>query len=295
VRKREVEKVRTLFETLPYIKKFAGTTVVIKFGGKAMVSPELKALFAEDVVFLKYLGINPVVVHGGGPQIGAMMERMGLVPHFVEGHRVTDAETMGIVEMVLAGSINKGIVADIQRAGGKAVGLSGKDGFLLQARRKKLRRAAAAEGAEELVDIGLVGEVTAVDPDVVRALEEWDFIPVICPIGVDAEGQTYNINADTAAAAVAGALQAQKLVYLTDSPGVLDKGGKLIPTLDGPTAQRLIRRGVIREGMIPKVTTCLQALEAGVHQTHVVDGRHEHAILLELFTERGIGTEILAG
>jgi acetylglutamate kinase len=296
VKKREVDQVRTLFETLPYIKKFAGTTVVIKFGGKAMVSPELKSLFAEDIVFLKYLGINPVVVHGGGPQIGAMMERMGLVPSFVDGHRVTDADTMAIVEMVLAGSINKGIVADIQRAGGKAVGLSGKDGFLLQARRKKLRRAAAAAGdAEELVDIGLVGEIVAVDPDVVRALEEWDFIPVISPIGVGADGQTYNINADTAAAAVAASLQAQKLVYLTDSEGVLDKDGALIATLDGPTSQRLIRQGVIREGMIPKVGYCLSALEGGVKQTHIIDGRHEHAILLELFTERGIGTEILAG
>ena len=293
--KKQIKKINILFETLPYIRKFAGTTVVIKFGGHAMVSPELKGLFAEDVVFLKYLGINPVVVHGGGPQIGAMMERMGLVPSFVDGHRVTDEDTMAIVEMVLAGSINKGIVADIQRAGGKAVGLSGKDGFLLQARRKKLRRAATTESPEELVDIGLVGEVVAVDPDVVRALEEWDFIPVISPIGVGADGQTYNLNADTAAAAVAAALQAQKLVYLTDSAGVLDKDGELIRTLDAPTAQRLIRQGVIREGMIPKVGYCLTALEGGVKQTHVIDGRHEHAILLELFTERGIGTEVLAG
>jgi acetylglutamate kinase len=293
--KKQIEKVGILFETLPYIKKFAGTTVVIKYGGKAQVSAELKTLFAEDVVFLKYLGVNPVIVHGGGPQIGAVMERMGLVPRFVDGHRVTDAETMEIVEMVLAGRINKGIVADIQRAGGKAVGLSGKDGFLLQARKKKLRVRKAGTEETELVDIGLVGEVTAVDPDVVRALEEWDFIPVISPVGVDADGQTYNINADTAAAAVAAALQAQKLVYLTDSPGVLDKEGKLIPTLDGAAAQRLIRQGVIREGMIPKVNTCLQALEGGVKQAHVIDGRQEHALLLELFTEAGIGTEILAG
>jgi acetylglutamate kinase len=292
--KNQIEKVGILFETLPYIRKFAGTTVVIKYGGKAQGSPELEALFAEDVVFLKYVGINPVVVHGGGPQIGKVMERMGLVPRFIDGHRVTDADTMDIVEMVLAGKINKGIVAAIQRAGGKAVGLSGKDGFLLQARKKKLRVRRSGTEETELVDIGLVGEVTAVDPDVVRALEEWNFIPVISPIGVGADGQTFNLNADTAAAAVAAALQAQKLVYLTDSPGVLDKEGKLIPTLDGAKAQKLIRQGVIREGMIPKVTTCLQALEGGVRQAHIIDGRLEHALLLELFTEAGIGTEILA-
>jgi acetylglutamate kinase len=293
--KRQIEKINTLFETLPYIKKFAGTTVVIKYGGKAMVSPELKTLFAEDVVFLKYLGINPVVVHGGGPQIGKVMERMGLTPHFVDGHRVTDQETMDIVEMVLAGKINKGIVMDIQRAGGKAVGLSGKDGFLLQARRKKLSKVRLGVEEPELIDIGLVGEVTAVDPDVIRALEEWNFIPVISPIGVNAAGETFNLNADTAAAAVAAALQAQKLIYLTDSEGVLDKDGALIPTIDGPGAARLIRQGVIREGMIPKVNYCLQALAGGVRQTHVIDGRLEHALLLEMFTERGIGTEILTG
>ncbi|HEY5998828.1 MAG TPA: acetylglutamate kinase [bacterium] len=291
--KTQIEKIKILFETLPYIRKFAGTTVVIKFGGHAMVSPELKGLFAEDIVFLKYLGINPVVVHGGGPQIGAMMERLGIKPTFVDGHRVTDEETMDIVEMVLAGKINKDIVASIQRAGGKAVGLSGKDGFLLQARRKKLKVTRSGTAEPELVDIGLVGEVTAVDPDVVRALEEWDFIPVISPIGVDAEGHTYNLNADTAAAAVAAALKAQKLVYLTDAAGVLDKNGELLPTLDRAAIAKLVKRGVITGGMIPKVNYCLQALEGGVSQTHVIDGRLEHAILLELFTERGIGTEIL--
>ena len=291
--KKQIEKIRILFETLPYIRKFAGTTVVIKFGGHAMASPELKGLFAEDVVFLKYLGINPVVVHGGGPQIGAVMERMGLKPRFIDGHRITDEETMDIVEMVLAGKINKDIVASIQRAGGKAVGLSGKDGFLLQARRKKLKVARAGAGQPELIDIGLVGEVTAVDPDVVRALEEWDFIPVISPIGVDAAGHTYNLNADTAAAAVAAALKAQKLVYLTDAEGVLDKEGALLPSLNRERIGKLIRKGVITGGMIPKVNYCLQALEGGVRQTHVIDGRLEHAILLELFTERGIGTEIL--
>ena len=291
--KKQIEKIKVLFETLPYIRKFAGTTVVIKFGGHAMLNPALNSLFAEDVVFLKYLGINPVVVHGGGPQIGAMMERLGLKPRFVDGHRVTDEETMEIVEMVLAGKINKDIVASIQRAGGKAVGLSGKDGFLLQARRKKLKVARAGAAEPELVDIGLVGEVAAVDPDVVRALEQWNFIPVISPIGVDAEGHTYNLNADTAAAAVAAALKAQKLVYLTDAEGVLDKDGALLPSLDRERVGKLIRKGVITGGMIPKVNYCLQALSGGVRQTHVIDGRLEHAILLELFTESGIGTEIL--
>jgi acetylglutamate kinase len=293
--KRQIEKINTLFETLPYIRKFAGTTVVIKYGGHAMLSEQLKRLFAEDIVFLKFLGINPVVVHGGGPQIGAVMERMGLKPRFIDGHRITDEETMDIVEMVLAGKINKGIVATIQRAGGKAVGLSGKDGFLLQARRKKLSVTRAGTDTAELVDIGLVGEVTAVDPDVVRALEQWNFIPVISPIGVDADGHTYNLNADTAAAAVAAALKAQKLIYLTDSEGVLDKDGALIPTLDRAKIARLIRQGVITGGMIPKVNYCLQAIDGGVRQTHVIDGRLEHAILLEMFTESGIGTEILEG
>jgi len=291
--KKQIEKINILFETLPYIRKFSGTTVVIKYGGHAMVSPELKQLFAEDVVFLKYMGINPVVVHGGGPQIGAVMERMGLKPRFVDGHRITDEETMDIVEMVLAGKVSKGIVSEIQRAGGKAVGLSGKDGFLLQARRKKLKVSRAGTEESELIDIGLVGEVTAVDPDVIRALEEWDFIPVISPIGVDADGHTYNLNADTAAAAVAAALKAQKLIYLTDCEGVLDKDGTLIPTLDRAKTAKMIRQGVITGGMIPKVNYCLQALEGGVHQTHVIDGRLEHAILLEMFTESGIGTEIL--
>jgi acetylglutamate kinase len=239
------------------------------------------------------MGINPVIVHGGGPQIGAVMERMGLKPRFIDGHRITDEETMDIVEMVLAGKVSKGIVSEIQRAGGKAVGLSGKDGFLLQARRKKLKVARAGTEESELIDIGLVGEVTAVDPDVIRALEEWNFIPVISPIGVDAEGHTYNLNADTAAAAVAAALKAQKLVYLTDCEGVLDKDGALIPTLDRAKTVKLIRQGVITGGMIPKVNYCLQALEGGVQQTHVIDGRLEHAILLEMFTESGIGTEIL--
>ncbi len=290
---KQIEKINILFETLPYIRKFAGTTVVIKFGGHAMVSEKLKGLFAEDVVFLKFLGVNPVVVHGGGPQIGAVMERMGLKPRFVDGHRVTDQETMDIVEMVLAGKINKDIVASIQRAGGKAVGLSGKDGFLLQARRKKLKVARAGKAEPELVDIGLVGEVTAVDPDVVRALEEWDFIPVISPIGVDAEGHTYNLNADTAAAAVAAALQAQKLVYLTDAEGVLDKDGALLPTLDRARIAKLVRQGVISGGMIPKVMAALSALAWEGTEAIISDGSAPDALERSL-SDPTFGTRVSA-
>jgi acetylglutamate kinase len=293
--KKQIEKVRVLFETLPYIKRFSGTTVVIKYGGKAMVRPELKTFFAEDVVFLKYLGINPVIVHGGGPQIGRAMERMGLKPRFVNGHRVTDQETMDVVEMVLAGKVSKEIVADIQRAGGRAVGLSGKDGSLIEARKMRFRKVHPETLAPEIIDVGLVGEVTQVNPEVIRALEKGDFIPVISPVGAGTGKQTYNINADTVAAAVAIALQAQKLVYLTDCAGVLDQRGQLITTLARTSAMRLIREGVIRDGMIPKVNHSLRALKGGVKQTHIIDGRVEHALLLEMFTSRGIGTEILPG
>jgi acetylglutamate kinase len=288
----QIEKVRVLFEILPYIKKFAGTTVVIKYGGSAMVSPELQILFAEDVVFLKYLGINPVIVHGGGPQIGAVMARMGLKPRFIDGHRVTDQETMDIVEMVLAGKVNKEIVMNLQRAGGLAVGLSGKDAFLLRSQKKRIRKINPESQAPEIIDIGLVGEITQVNPGIIRTLEKGGFIPVISPVGVGPENETFNINADTVAEEVATALSAQKLIYLTDSEGVLDRKGGLIPILDRATAKRLIRQDVIREGMIPKVTHALRALERGVKQAHVVDGRLEHTLLLEMFTARGIGTEI---
>lgn len=290
--KKQIEKVRVLFETLPYIKKFAGTTVVIKYGGSAMVSPDLKILFAEDVVFLKYLGINPVVVHGGGPQIGAVMGRMGLTPRFVDGHRVTDEETMDIVEMVLAGKVNKEIVTNVQRAGGLAVGLSGKDAFLLRSRKKKLKKVHPESQAPEIIDIGLVGEITRVNPDIIRTLEAGGFIPIISPVGVGPENETHNINADTVAAEVASALSAQKLIYLTDSEGVLDGKKSLIPVLGRARGRKLIRDGVIKGGMIPKVTHALRALEGGVKQTHIIDGRLEHAVLLEMFTASGIGTEV---
>jgi acetylglutamate kinase len=290
--KKQMEKVRVLFETLPYIRKFSGSTVVIKYGGNAMVSPELRILFAEDVVFLRYLGISPVIVHGGGPQIGEVMRRMGLKARFVDGHRVTDEETMDIVEMVLAGKVNKEIVTNVQRAGGLAVGLSGKDAFLLRARKKKLRKVNPESQAPEIIDIGLVGEVTQVNPGIINTLKAGGFIPVISPVGVGPDHETYNINADAVAADIARSLSAHKLIYLTDSEGVLDRKGGLIPLLGRAAANRLMKEGVIREGMIPKVTHSLRALEGGVGQTHIIDGRLEHAVLLEMFTAEGIGTEI---
>lgn len=290
--KKQIEKVRVLFEALPYIRKFAGSTVVIKYGGNAMVSPELQTLFAEDVVFLRYLGINPVIVHGGGPQIGEMMRKLGLKTRFVDGHRVTDEETMDIVEMVLGGKVNKEIVTNIQRAGGLAVGLTGKDAFLLRAHKKKLRKVHPESQAPEIIDIGLVGEVTRVNPGIIISLKAGGFIPVIAPVGVGPDNETYNINADAVAADVACSLSAHKLIYLTDSEGVLDGKKSLIQRLGRAEAKRLMKTGVIREGMIPKVTHSLRALEGGVAQTHVIDGRLEHAVLLEMFTSEGIGTEI---
>jgi acetylglutamate kinase len=290
--KKQFEKVRVLFETLPYIRKFAGSTVVIKYGGNAMVSPELQTLFAEDVVFLRYLGINPVIVHGGGPQIGEMMRKLGLKARFIDGHRVTDEETMDIVEMVLGGKVNKEIVTNVQKAGGLAVGLTGKDAFLLRAHKKKLRKVHPESQAPEIIDIGLVGEVTQVNPGIITSLKSGGFIPVIAPVGVGPDNETYNINADAVAADVACSLSAHKLIYLTDSEGVLDGKRHLIQRLGRAEAKRLMKTGVIREGMIPKVTHSLRALEGGVAQTHVIDGRLEHALLLEMFTSEGIGTEI---
>jgi acetylglutamate kinase len=291
---KSIEKASVLLEALPYIRNFSGRTVVIKYGGAAMTSRELKEGFAQDVVLLKYIGINPVIVHGGGPEISQTMKRMGLEATFVDGHRVTDEETLEVVEMVLGGKVNKEIVHLINRYGGRAVGLSGKDAQLINARKKLLRREVAqADGSETLVDIGLVGEVTDVRPEILRVLEGGGFVPVVAPLGTDGDGQTLNINADTAAARVAGALKAEKLILLTDTAGVLDSSGKLIPSLDEVTARGLIRRGIIKGGMIPKVECCLTALESGVKKTHIIDGRLPHAILLEIFTQAGVGTEIV--
>lgn len=291
-----IQKAKILVEALPYIRSFSGKTLVIKYGGKAMVEESLKDCFAQDVVLMKYVGINPVVVHGGGPQINAMMKRLGLVPKFVKGVRVTDAATMEIVEMVLGGIINKEIVTLINRHGGRAVGLTGKDGKLVTARKLSgigSRGPGSASGGEEM-DMGFAGEVEAVDPQVLKRLDQERFIPVIAPIGVDKEGKTYNINADLVAAAVSAALSAEKLLLLTDVKGILDEKGALVPTLTKKDMVRLIRQEAIKEGMLPKVQAAMLAVEGGVNKAHIIDGRVPHALLLEIFTDKGIGTEITA-
>ena len=287
-----IEKAKVLIEAMPYIQTFRGRTFVIKYGGNAMVDEGLKQGFAQDVVLLRFIGINPVIVHGGGPQIGKTMERMGKKPTFVAGQRVTDEETMDIVEMVLGGKVNKEIVNLINQAGGKAVGLTGKDGGLLQAKKLKMTKQGGSTGETEDIDIGLVGEVTEVRPGALVALDQGGFIPVIAPIGVGVHGETYNINADLVAGAVAGALKAEKLILLTDQPGILDRDNKLIPALDKKKVASLISSGTISGGMLPKTKSCFEALDAGCTKVHIIDGRVPHALLLEIFTREGIGTEI---
>ncbi|MCX8043112.1 MAG: acetylglutamate kinase [Desulfobacterota bacterium] len=278
-----IEKANILMEALPYIRKFSEKTFVIKFGGNAMVSPALSRNFALDVILLSYVGIRPVVVHGGGPQIGLMLKRLGIESHFFEGERITpDRDTMDIVEMVL-GKINKDLVSSINTNGGKAVGLSGKDGNLIIARKQQ----------GKTVDMGFVGEITTVNPKIITTLDGNQFIPVIAPIGIGSDGQAYNINADTAAGAIAGALKAEKLILLTDVEGVKDRRGNLLSSLTDQEAQRMIDCGDISGGMIPKVTCCIRALEQNVVKTHIIDGRVEHAVLLEIFTDVGIGTQIV--
>ena len=287
-----IDKAKVLIEALPYIRRFYDKTIVIKYGGSTMEEGGMKRSFALDVVLLKYIGLNPVVVHGGGPQIGEMLNKMGKKSEFVEGMRVTDEETMDVVEMVLVGKVNKEIVSLIQQQGGKAVGLSGKDGRLITAKKLRLTKSRGKEEKPEIIDIGMVGEVEAINPGVVVALEKENFIPVIAPVGVGEGGETYNINADLVAGKVASALKAEKLILLTDVEGVMDGERRLIPNLDAKQAKRLITQKVISSGMIPKVNCCLDALEGGVAKTHIIDGRVEHAILLEIFTDIGIGTQI---
>lgn len=252
----------------------------------------MKRSFALDVILLKYIGINPVVVHGGGPQIGEMLTKLGKKSQFIEGMRVTDGETMDVVEMVLVGKVNKEIVSQINQQGGKAVGLSGKDGGLITAKKLKLTRSGGKGEMLEVIDMGMVGEVKAVNPGVIEALEKENFIPVIAPVGVGEAGETYNINADLVAGKIASAVKAEKLILLTDVEGVMDEKHRLIPTLNVKQAKQLIAHKVISSGMIPKVNCCLNALNEGVAKTHIVDGRVEHAILLEIFTDVGIGTQI---
>lgn len=288
-----IKKADVLLEALPYIKNLYKKTIVIKYGGSAMVAEELKKGFALDVILLKYIGINPVIVHGGGPQIGKILEKMGKKSHFVEGLRVTDEETIDVVEMVLVGKVNKEIVSLINRHGGKAVGLSGKDGGLIKAKKYKVVKSSPETDRPEIIDIGMVGEVESINAGILNTLDEGGFIPVIAPVGVGENGETYNINADFVAGEIAGSLKAEKLVLLTDEEGVKGKDGSLLSTLNKKEIDYLIKKGVIMDGMLPKVKCCLDALESGVKKTHIIDGRVKHAILLEIFTDEGVGTQIV--
>lgn len=288
-----MERADILLEALPYIRRFYNKTVVVKYGGHAMVDDVLKDSFARDLVLMKYIGIHPVVVHGGGPQIGNFLKKVGKDSQFIQGMRVTDEETMNIVEMVLVGSVNKEIVGMMNRHGGKAVGLSGKDGNLIQAEKYYLSAEKAKDTPPEIIDIGLVGKVTSINAELITSLARDGFIPVIAPTGVGPEGQTFNINADLVAGAVASALKAEKLVLLTDVSGVWDANAELINTMNREHVVRLIDEGVIKGGMFPKVKCCLKALRGGVSKAHIIDGRLKHAVLLEMFTDRGIGTEIV--
>jgi len=283
---------RVLTESLPYIQRFHGKTVVIKYGGNAMVDEELKRSFARDIVLLKLVGIDPVVVHGGGPQINRLLNRIGKKTEFVQGMRVTDRETMDVVEMVLGGSVNKEIVSLINSLGGKAVGLSGKDGDLIRARPLRLHKSDPGADHTEIIDLGHVGEVESIDPSVVTVLDQHDFIPIIAPIGVDASGQTYNINADTVAGKLAITLDAERLMLLTNTPGVLDRNDNVLTGLSANEIDDLIQDGTIAGGMLPKVNCAVDAIRSGVRAATIVDGRVEHSVLLEIFTDEGVGTQI---
>ena len=287
-----INKANILMEALPWIRRFYGTSIVIKYGGHAMVDARLKESFARDVILMKYIGLNPVVVHGGGPQIGRVLEAMQIESRFVQGMRVTDSATMDVVEMVLGGKVNKEIVANINQYGGRAVGITGKDGGLIRARKMALKTPDSESLTPEIIDIGMVGEVETVDPTIIRGLEDNNFIPVVAPIGSGLQGETYNINADLVAGRIAGALKAEKLILLTDIEGVKDRDGRLISTIDVRRVPDLINNGTISGGMIPKVNCCVDAVAEGVAKTHIIDGRMEHACLLEMFTDRGIGTEV---
>ncbi|MGX9365581.1 acetylglutamate kinase [Desulfoplanes sp. PS50] len=290
----DIFKARVLLEALPYIREFYGQTVVIKYGGHAMKDEQLKKSFALNIILLKYIGINPVIVHGGGPQIGNMLDQLGITCQFKQGLRVTDQATMDVVEMVLVGKVNKQIVNLINLNGGRAVGISGKDGETIRAR--KLEMAVERKDAPpEIIDLGKVGEVVDIQTSLIRSLEREGFIPIIAPVGVDEYGETYNINADAVASSVAAALQAKKLVLLTDVPGILDGTNQRISTLDRREAARALDSGIITGGMIPKVKCCMEAVESGVEKAHILDGRLENSIILEMFTKGGIGTQFVAG
>lgn len=291
--KKIIRKAEVLIDALPYIRSFYGKTFVIKYGGAAQAENELKESFAQDIVMLNFIGIRTVIVHGGGPKISATMKKMGKKPEFIHGQRVTDRETIDIVEMVLGGLVNKEIVGLINKHGGKAVGLSGKDGGLITAKKKTIKKVTPETGVDEIIDLGLVGEVTSIEPNIIDSLESNGFIPVISPIGIDSSGQTLNINADFVASAVSTALTAEKLILMTDVPGILDKRGKIIPTLKKRQVNKLMRNNTITGGMLPKVHACLNALSGNTVKTHIIDGRVPHCLLLEIFTKEGIGTEIM--
>lgn len=291
-RKEAINTANVLSEALPYIQQFSGKTVVIKYGGNAMIDEKLKDSFARDIVMMKLIGIHPVVVHGGGPQIGELLDKLSIESHFVNGMRVTDAKTMDVVEMVLGGMVNKDIVGLINRNGGKAIGLTGKDGMLLGARKLKVKHKSPEMSAPEIIDIGHVGEVDHVNTKVLDMLSNSDFIPVIAPIGVGSDGASYNINADLVAGKVAEVLQAEKLILLTNINGLLDKEGNVLTGLTTQEVDGLIEDGTIYGGMLPKIDCALSAVKCGVNSAHIIDGRVEHACILELFTDEGVGTLI---
>ena len=291
--KKSIEKAEILLEALPYIRKFFGKTIVVKYGGNAMVSEDLKEDFARDIVLMKYVGINPVIVHGGGPQIGETLDALGIKSNFFQGQRITDKQTIDVVEMVLGGKVNKEIVALINHHGGSAVGITGKDGNLILAKRHRKMKISPETDRPEIMDLGLVGEITKVNPKILETLDNNDFIPVIAPIGKGENKETLNINADFVASAIASALKAEKLILMTNTQGVRGKDQSLISELTRRKAANLIKSNIICDGMLPKVNCCLEALKAGVAKTHIINGTIKHSLLLEIFTEQGVGTQII--
>jgi len=293
--KKEISRAKVLIEALPYIRRFNNATIVVKYGGHAMVDETLKKNFALDIILMKYVGFNPIVVHGGGPQIGDFLKRLSIESEFVDGMRVTDKQTMDVVEMVLVGMVNKEIVSLINQNGGQSVGLSGKDGQLINAKKMKYVKNKGNDQPPEIIDMGMVGEIVSVKTRILESLMESRFIPVIAPVGAGKKGETYNINADLVAGRVAAALKARKLILLTDTEGVLDKSGSLISTIKVEEVDKYIEDGTIKGGMIPKTRCCLEAVGGGVRKAHIIDGRKEHALLLEIFTKTGIGTQLVRG
>jgi acetylglutamate kinase len=289
----QTDRAKVLIEALPYIRRFKNAIIVVKYGGHAMVDERLKKNFALDIILMKYVGLNPIVVHGGGPQIGAFLEKLSIDSEFVDGMRVTDKQTMDVVEMVLVGKVNKEIVSLINQNGGQSVGLSGKDGQLITAKKMKYFKNKGDDQPPEIIDMGMVGEITSINNRILKSLMDSQFIPVIAPVGAGKKGETYNINADLVVSHIATSLKARKLILLTDTEGVLDKEGKLISTLTIKDAKKLINDETIKGGMIPKISCCLEALKGGVKKAHILDGRENHAILLEIFTKVGVGTEIV--